>query len=1170
MSKKLKDSLKRFLSVTLAVTTILWMTGGLISFALPSVSKAETLTNGDLIRGPDGIKVYSIWGSWKRHIYDPNVFNMYGHLRWDAIHDVSQAVLDSYQTSDLYRMAGDYKVYKVGDDGVKHWLNMSAADFVACGYSWDQIFTINQKEHDYYTTGSDITSCGTTPAPSAGLTVSLASDNPGAASIIADTTSGDGAQSLIPFLKVKFENGDSSDVKVTQIAFKRTGISADSDISQAYLYDGDTYLADYNSFSSGVLTFSNSSGLFTVPAGGSKTITLKADLANGTGSGKTIRFSVVAAEDISSDASTLNGSFPLDGNYMSTATTDDLGKLTVAVSTAPSSTIDPQTGAEVFNFTMAAADQNIAVYKIKFTNVGSTDYTDLTNFKLYDGGTQVGDTVASMDPDKTVTFDFSSSPFTISKGVTKTMHLKADIVGGTNRTFRFSIQNMTDILAMDTEYGVYIKPNQSDSWTILQASSASTINSGRLTITRASDSASGNVPLDGTGVSLAKFELTATGEDVKITSMVVRVYGTVGTNDLDNGQIIFDGSQKGSTTDLNTALTDSSSADTTFTFGNTFIVPKGTTKTLEIKADIKKGDGTSYSGNETLTAKIQSFVAQGKTSLQTVSSSSATGYQLTIKSGTLSVAKNLARPDWSSSTPTGVPGSTNVMVGSFVVTAGASEGADITAIKVTDKSASSTFTYLQNLKVVRADTGAQIGSTQSSLTSGSTYTFYPSPYISLAKSASVVINVYADIKTSASAGGLGYVKITEVDGTGQTTNTSINWTSGQNGQNIYVGSHAGLTVTTDSSIAASQAVMGTSDYTVGGWTFTETSGAENAIITQVILTDTMTATTSATSTISNLKLYSSDSDDSSPLATKPSLVAAGTATFDLSGLPDGGWVIPAGGSKKLTAKVDISVYGVATPGSRHIFKLASGSVTAKGAISGTAISSVPSSDKASTAQIVFKTKPTVSATALPSTTLAGGTKVLAKFTVAADAGGDLSFKRLLFTVSGTLGGKTIGNDDTTAATTSITGINSGATSTDTAVINAVGLYNSATGEQVAGTAYYENTSSQSYVAYVLTNEEIVSAGTSKTYELRGTILVGGSTGDAISVKIENKATSFSTPKTYANIRGTADSAGSVNKTNSFIWSDRSNTSHSLTTQDWENDYLVSDIKNGTTIWSMSK
>jgi len=137
--------------------------------ALPAekeVAKPELseLSEGDLIRGPDGIKVYIINAfGYKRHIFNPAVFNMYGHLKWENIKEVDQATLDSYTTSDLYRADGDYRVYSLEEVdeakgiAVKHHLNMTPVQFKEKGYCWEQVFIVNQQERDYYQTGQDLT-----------------------------------------------------------------------------------------------------------------------------------------------------------------------------------------------------------------------------------------------------------------------------------------------------------------------------------------------------------------------------------------------------------------------------------------------------------------------------------------------------------------------------------------------------------------------------------------------------------------------------------------------------------------------------------------------------------------------------------------------------------------------------------------------------------------------------------------------------------------------------------------------------------------------------------------------------------------------------------------------------------------------------------------------------
>lgn len=127
------------------------------------VTSAEQLNEGDLIRGPDGIKVYIInEHGYKRHIFNPAVFNMYGHLSWESIKKVSQTTLDLYEVSDLYRADVDPKVYSLEEIdeangiAVKRWLDMTPERFLGIGYKWQQVFIVNEKERDYYRTGESL------------------------------------------------------------------------------------------------------------------------------------------------------------------------------------------------------------------------------------------------------------------------------------------------------------------------------------------------------------------------------------------------------------------------------------------------------------------------------------------------------------------------------------------------------------------------------------------------------------------------------------------------------------------------------------------------------------------------------------------------------------------------------------------------------------------------------------------------------------------------------------------------------------------------------------------------------------------------------------------------------------------------------------------------------
>ncbi|MBI5913502.1 hypothetical protein HY839_03645 [Candidatus Azambacteria bacterium] len=131
---------------------------------LTQSTASPSITEGSLIRGPDGIKVYIINAhGYKRHIFNPAIFNMYGHFKWNEIKSVDQQTLDAFKTSDLYRADGDTKVFSLSEineaQGLaqKRWFNTSATKFQQLGYTFNQVFIINPRERDYYQEGAPIT-----------------------------------------------------------------------------------------------------------------------------------------------------------------------------------------------------------------------------------------------------------------------------------------------------------------------------------------------------------------------------------------------------------------------------------------------------------------------------------------------------------------------------------------------------------------------------------------------------------------------------------------------------------------------------------------------------------------------------------------------------------------------------------------------------------------------------------------------------------------------------------------------------------------------------------------------------------------------------------------------------------------------------------------------------
>ena len=226
------------------------------------------------------------------------------------------------------------------------------------------------------------------------------------------------------------------------------------------------------------------------------------------------------------------------------------------------------------------------IRKIVLTMVGSINVGDLQNFSLWDGSTQIGSTVVDMDSSKLVTLDLSAAPYLVTKGQTKTLSLKADVVAGTNRTFYASFQNSGDIVSYDKNYGVFVKTNGTDTFTVLSPVTGTTavsytINTGSLTQTLSADSPTGNIADGATNVTLAKFLWKANGEDIKVSSL--NVSSTSSGNSLSNVRLLVDGSQVGST--ISTLTANGASNNGWGTFGNSFIIKAGKSAVVSVVAD---------------------------------------------------------------------------------------------------------------------------------------------------------------------------------------------------------------------------------------------------------------------------------------------------------------------------------------------------------------------------------------------------------------------------------------------------------------------------------------------------------------------------------------------------------------------------------------------------------
>jgi len=880
----------------------------------PKVYAVEA--DGTLKWVPDEDTATTLYGSaWASLVIDvPDAFFTNYTVSAD------QVSATAYPEGTLISYADSTDVYLVSG-GLKRKVATEAA-FTANRYSWDNVITA--PDTIVYEDGDEIagaesvlidtsSGAGGTAGAGTGLTVALAGDTPAAGSIIADSTANEYPQALIAFTKVDFTAAADGDVKVTTLRLTRTGIASDSDIGNLYLYDGDTRLAEYSSFSIKVVTFSNSAGLFTVPAGTTKTITLKGDLARGNPSvvaGKTIGFEVTAATDITTDGAAVSGSFPQSGSLMSTAAVTDLGHLYFAGAAGsngsiPSTVKADEANKDLWNVNVTADSQDMEIRYLKFTMVGTIATTDIQNIRLELAGVQVGE-AQDIAADNTVIYDLSASPITITSGQVKQLALRGDMHGGSGRVFKFTIQKTSDVVLYDANYGITMTPNVNDTTTafgVVQASTGNgtTVSAGTITLGVATDSPTGNVPDAATSVTFAKFSFYAAGEAVKVESLSVTALGTGTDEDMTNVKLLLEGTQIGAT---DSSLTADGSATADFTFGNTFVVPAGSTKYLTVVANTS---GANIDSTDTITFSLSagSSNAVGQTTMTTLSTTAQAGRTLTIASGVATVVENTAFADRDSTTPTGTVSAADVQVASFIITAGSGEAIDVTQIVLQDADATSQMgDNFQNLKIKHS--GTQVGSTVASLdSSGSaaTYTFTPSSAIRIEAGQQYVVDVYADIKSSVQdsatdlSSAINYYSLTA---TGVTTGSSASDANAIGLQNAYIAAQGNLTITLDTDSAiAQQLVLGETDVEIAKFKFAA-DAAEDISISKLVLNDLINT---GTGTIMNLKLY--DGDTQIGQTVNFTTAYASTTYASLDGLS---LTIPRNSNKIITVKADVATF----------------------------------------------------------------------------------------------------------------------------------------------------------------------------------------------------------------------------------------------------------------------
>lgn len=119
------------------------------------------IPEGAIMRNEAGIDVYIAKYKnnkrFKRLILSPSVFKSYGHLKWENVLIVNDAVMNSYTTSDYVFVAGENKIWRLepqGDTGIKR--EFEGYGNPVWAFDTDGLYEINAVDRDSYVTGAKI------------------------------------------------------------------------------------------------------------------------------------------------------------------------------------------------------------------------------------------------------------------------------------------------------------------------------------------------------------------------------------------------------------------------------------------------------------------------------------------------------------------------------------------------------------------------------------------------------------------------------------------------------------------------------------------------------------------------------------------------------------------------------------------------------------------------------------------------------------------------------------------------------------------------------------------------------------------------------------------------------------------------------------------------------
>ena len=970
----------------------------------------------------------------------------------------------------------------------------------------------------------------------------------------------------VPFTKFTVTAG-ATPVTLNSVTVERGGLAADAAFANVILLDDMG-----NQLGTEKVLNSNHQATIgapvVIPAGSTKTFTVAANMATSTisSAGQVAVFSVVSANA----SGTVGGSLPITGAQHTINASLALGQATVDRGPLdPISAVTKEIGTVGYTFASykitAGSAEKVRVWGIRVNQAGSVAGTDLANLKMVVDGTEYAPTWSA--DGKYAQFNFPGG-IVIDKGLVKEFSVKGDVVGGSGRTISMDIYRLTDIQVTGETYGYGITPTATGSFssTANPAYNAAdvTVNAGTFnSVQKSALAPAANVGKQKANEILGAFTVDLKGEKVQVQSLKMDL--TVGAGSTSrqitnvtlvdqNGAVLAGPSDS-------TVLTVSGGNNANALTFSAVTFPAGAT-TVYVKGQLDSNWAQDDTVTVITTPSTQWTGVTGETSGNNISlaslSAPISANTMTIKAAALTVntlttpsaqtvVKGSGKHHFATISLDGSNSGEDVRVSNITLTDTVGSGAAVTNIDNVELFADLTSANNTDVRMGKFETRVKSAEQFTAATLGMAL----DTHINVAKNSQVEVGVFADVSSAEVANGTHRIHASATAAVGLTSGATVTPTIGvATGQVMTVANTGTLAISLAPSSPATKQVVGN----VAGVDLAVLKlRAENEDVDLQQLKLSIPSAPIAASLAGN-KIMVYDG------ATKIGEATFSGTTATVYFTPN--FRSPKGADKNITLKADLAAIGTNQPGAAGaVVKvdfdadvIASATTKGVGASSGTSVvvgtdATAPSADTNSNGVITFKSIPTVARIALPaSNNLVNGTQDLFRFSVKADAAGDVSVYKVSVNSTATNGGGVALTYD--AGTAKVVAY------TD------AGFSSPISGSFTSGVVLTGGSISSGVDADLVFSAPVtIPAGSTYYFKVVSNVSGVDAAGDSISTKLLGDAALAGgtlTATTTNNFAATATEVdGDAN--DDFIWSGNSAGSSATSADDWYNGYSVAGL-----------